>query len=86
MTDLSVKELRDAASRAHHRGDDESASVLFAKIVELFPDTTEAAEAVFFLSGFDRSPRPPARRAAARETTRPTKLAGSDEDARSVDA
>jgi hypothetical protein len=64
MTDVSVKELRDAASRAHLRGDGEAAIALFAKIAERFPNTTEAAEAVFYLSSIGKAPRRPAGRAA----------------------
>ena len=64
MPDLSVKELRDSASVAHRKGDTATAIVLYEKILDLFPDTVEAIEAVFYLSSIGKGRRRPARRVA----------------------
>jgi hypothetical protein len=73
MADVSVKELREAASRAHRSGDTEAAGALFEEILRLFPDTPEAVDAVFYLSGLGKSPRRPAGRVAGGNKEAPTK-------------
>jgi len=70
MPDVSLKELRDAASTAHRRGDREAAIELFEKILDLFPETPEAVEAVFYLSSIGKRRRRPAKRVSA-EKERP---------------
>jgi hypothetical protein len=64
MPHVSVKELRDSASVAHGKGDTATAIALYQKILDLFPDTSEAIEAVFYLSSIGKGPRRPARRVA----------------------
>jgi hypothetical protein len=64
MPHVSVKELRDSATLAHRRGDTATAIGLYEKILDLFPDTIEAIEAVFYLSSIGKGPRRPARRVA----------------------
>ena len=76
MPPVSVKELRDAASTAHRRGDTAAAIGLFEKILSLFPDTPEAVEAVFYLSSIGKAPRRPAQRVVI-EKKKSTDEAGS---------
>ena len=78
MPQASLQELRDAASSAHARGDTEGAVGLFRKILDLFPDTPEAAEAVFYLSSIGKGPRRAARRVSGKREDMPTKRAAKD--------
>ena len=78
MTDVSAKELRDAASTAHHRGDTEAAVGLFEKILELFPDTPEAIDAMFYLSSIGKVRRDPKKSVAGNENALTTR--GRKED------
>jgi hypothetical protein len=64
MPTMSVKELRDSASIAHRRGDTATAVALYEKILDLYPGTIEATEAVFYLSSIGKGPRRPAQRVA----------------------
>jgi hypothetical protein len=50
--------LRQAAILAHSHGYPEVAAVVFLKILELFPDSTEAAEARYYLSHGRQLPPP----------------------------
>jgi len=59
----SARKLRDAASVAHRRGDTEAAVSLYESILDQFPDSAEAVDAVFYLSSIGkRSKRRPPRR------------------------
>jgi uncharacterized membrane-anchored protein len=71
MSDLSAKSLRDAASTAHRCGDREAAVGLFEKILDLFPETPEAIDALFYLSSIGRGRRRAARGAAERARREP---------------
>jgi hypothetical protein len=65
MTDVSARELREAASTAHRRGETDAAIALFEQIVDRYPGTTEAIEARFYLSSIGRGrQRKPPQRAA----------------------
>ena len=68
-TPTSVSELRDAASSAHRCGDTEAAIGLFRKILDLFPDTPEAGEAVFYLTSVGKGAGRPARSAVTAKRT-----------------
>ena len=65
MTDVSARELREAASIAHRRGETDAAVALFERIVDQFPGTTEAVEARFYLSSIGRGRRKAPQRAVA---------------------
>lgn len=59
----SARKLRDAASVAHRRGDTDAAVSLYEQILDQFPDSVEAVDAVFYLSSIGRkSKRRPPRR------------------------
>ena len=58
----SVQSLREAASDAHRDGDIPAAVALFEKILDLFPDSAEAVDAVFYLSSIGKGRRRPPKR------------------------
>lgn len=60
--DNPVKSLRDAASAAHRAGDIDAAVAIFEKILALFPESSEAVDAVFYLSSIGKGRRRSARR------------------------
>ena len=72
---VSVSELRDAASSAHRCGDTEAAIGFFQKILDLFPETPEAGEAVFYLTSIGKGARRHARRAVVEKKQNPQKSA-----------
>ncbi len=64
MPDNSAQALRDAASVAHRDGDTGAAVALYRRIVDLFPESSEAVEAAFYLSGIGKSRRRTPKRVA----------------------
>jgi hypothetical protein len=59
VNDDTIRKLRDAASAAHRLGDTAAAVALYEKILDLFPKTSEAVEAVFYLSSIGKARRSP---------------------------
>lgn len=63
MPEASAQYLREAASAAHQRGDTDAAAEIYREIVERFPGSPQAVDAVFYLSslGARGGRRPPKR-------------------------
>jgi hypothetical protein len=62
MSDETAQDLRDAASEAHYGGDIEAAVLLYQFILDRHPESTEAVEAMFYLTSIGRGPRQTAKR------------------------
>ncbi len=63
MPDDSAQALRDAASTAHRYGDVDTAVAIYQTILDLFPDSPEALDAVFYLSSIGKCRRSAPKRA-----------------------
>jgi hypothetical protein len=68
MAGPTPRELRDAASAAHKGGKTVAAIALYKKIIVLFPATSEAVDAAFYLSGIGKGASRSTKRAAAKKT------------------
>jgi hypothetical protein len=66
MTDYSAQMMREEGNAAHERGAIDEASALFRKLLELYPRSNEAIDAVFYLTSGHRHPalRPSSARAS----------------------
>jgi hypothetical protein len=61
MTHYSAQAMREEGNAAHERGAIDEASALFRRLLELYPRSNEAIDAVFYLtSGHRHRPQPPA--------------------------
>jgi hypothetical protein len=72
MTVYSAQTMREEGNAAHERGAIDEASELFRKLLELYPRSNEAIDAVFYLTSGHR--HRPQRVSSA---TRPSEIAGS---------
>lgn len=72
VNDDTIRKLRDAASTAHRHGDTSAAVAHYEKILDLFPKTPEAVEAVFYLSSIGKARRAPEMRAHLEKEKAPT--------------
>jgi hypothetical protein len=54
MTDYSAQAMREEGNAAHERGAIDEASALFRKLLELYPRSNEAIDAVFYLTSGHR--------------------------------
>jgi hypothetical protein len=54
MTDDSAQTIREAGNAAHERGAIDEASALFRRLLELYPRSNEAIDAVFYLTSGHR--------------------------------
>jgi hypothetical protein len=54
MSDDSAQAMREAANAAHERGAIDEASALFRRLLELYPSSNEAIDAVFYLTSGHR--------------------------------
>jgi len=56
MTDYSAQTMREEGNAAHERGAIEEATALFRRILELYPRSNEAIDAVYYLTSGHRHP------------------------------
>ena len=56
MIDYSAHTMREEGNAAHERGAIDEASALFRKLLELYPRSNEAIDAVFYLTSGHRHP------------------------------
>ena len=54
MTDYSAQTMREEGNAAHERGAIDEASALFLRLLELYPNSNEAIDAVFYLTSGHR--------------------------------
>ena len=54
MTDHSAQTMREEGNAAHERGAIDEASALFRRLLELYPRSNEAIDAVFYLTSGHR--------------------------------
>ena len=54
MTDSSAQSIREEGNAAHERGAIDEASALFRRLLELYPRSNEAIDAVFYLTSGHR--------------------------------
>jgi hypothetical protein len=54
MIDYSAHSMREEGNAAHERGAIDEASALFRKLLELYPRSNEAIDAVFYLTSGHR--------------------------------
>jgi hypothetical protein len=54
MIDYSAQSMREEGNAAHERGAIDEASALFRKLLELYPRSNEAIDAVFYLTSGHR--------------------------------
>ena len=73
MLTYSAHAMREEGNAAHERGAVDEASALFLKILELYPSSNEAIDAVFYLTSGHRHPTQrvdPVRQSVASENIR----------------
>ena len=58
MTDYSAHAMREEGNAAHERGAIDEASQLFRRLLELYPSSNEAIDAVFYLTSGHRHVAP----------------------------
>lgn len=56
MNDDSAQAMREAGNWAHERGAIDEATALFRRLLELYPGSNEAIDAVFYLTSGHRHP------------------------------
>ena len=56
MIDYSAHAMREEGNAAHERGAIDEASALFLKLLEMYPRSNEAIDAVFYLTSGHRHP------------------------------
>ena len=56
MIDYSAHAMREEGNAAHERGAIDEATALFRKLLELYPRSNEAIDAVFYLTSGHRHP------------------------------
>jgi hypothetical protein len=54
MVDFNAHSMREEGNAAHERGAIDEASALFRKLLELYPRSNEAIDAVFYLTSGHR--------------------------------
>jgi hypothetical protein len=54
MTDYSAQSMREEGNAAHERGAIDEASALFRRLLELYPRSNEAIDAVYYLTSGHR--------------------------------
>jgi hypothetical protein len=54
MTDYSAQVMREEGNAAHERGAVDEATELFRRLLELYPRSNEAIDAVFYLTSGHR--------------------------------
>jgi hypothetical protein len=69
MIDYSAQTMREEGNAAHERGAIDEASALFRKLLELYPRSNEAIDAVFYLTSGHRHPQQRASSARASEVS-----------------
>jgi hypothetical protein len=67
MIELSARAMREEGNAAHERGAIDEASALFRRLLELYPRSNEAIDAVFYLTSGHRHAPLRVGSAAARE-------------------
>jgi hypothetical protein len=70
MIDYSAHAMREEGNAAHERGAIDEASTLFRKLLELYPRSNEAIDAVFYLTSGHRHSSPRVTSAHASEASR----------------
>jgi hypothetical protein len=75
MPTYSAQAMREEGNAAHERGAVDEASALFRKILELYPSSNEAIDAVFYLTSGHRH---------LTQRVEPVRLSVTSENIRSV--